>query len=123
MDPVLDRIRRVTDELHALESDLQKIGATSGDGPVPLLDEQSSIKLLSDLKVAVDNVRTFLWAYIERIADGNRMMLGQALHSARLNRVSAMLHMLNETEHQAAPGSPRSITDIVNAVIRSEPGK
>ena len=38
-------------------------------------------------------------------------------------RVSAMLRVLNETEHQAAMGAPRSITDIVNAVIRSEPGK
>src|SRR6059058_5723497 len=82
----------------------------------------ASLKLVSDLKVAVDNVRSFLWAYIEKVADGNRMMLGEALHSARLDRVSAMLRVLNETEHQAALGSPRSITDIVNAVIRNEPG-
>lgn len=123
MDPVLARIERVTAELNALEQDLNKIGASAGNGPVPLLDEQASLKLVSDLKVAVDNVRTFLWAYIEKVADGNRMMLGQALHSARLNRVSAMLRVLNETEHQAGLGTPRSITDIVNAVIRSEPGK
>jgi hypothetical protein len=121
MDPVLDRIRRVTEELHALERDLQQIGTTAGSGPVPLLDEEASIKLVSDLKVAVDNVRTFLWAYIEKVADGNRFVLGQALHSARLDRVSAMLRMLNETEKQGGLGAPRSITDIVNAVIRHEP--
>lgn len=123
MDPVLDRIQHVTEELNALEQDLQKIGHQAGAGPMPLLDEQASLKLVSDLKVAVDNVRSFLWAYIEKVADGNRMMLGQALHSARLDRVSAMLRVLNETEHQGALGSPRSITDIVNAVIRSEPKK
>jgi hypothetical protein len=123
MDPVLDRIQRVTAELNALEQDLQKVGSAPGSGPMPFLDEQASIKLVSDLKVAVDNVRTFLWAYIEKVADGNRMMLGEALHSARLDRVSAMLRVLNETESHAAMGSPRSITDIVNAVIRSEPGK
>jgi hypothetical protein len=123
MDPVLERIQRVTAELNALEQDLQKIGSASGGGAVPLLDEQASLKLVSDLKVAVDNVRSFLWAYIEKVADGNRMMLGEALHSARLDRVSAMLRVLNETEHQASLGAPRSITDIVNAVIRSEPGK
>jgi hypothetical protein len=122
MDHVLARIQRVTEELNALEQDLNKLGSSAGNGPVPLLDEQASLKLVSDLKVAVDNVRSFLWAYIEKVADGNRMMLGQALHSARLDRVSAMLRVLNETEHQAALGSPRSITDIVNAVIRNEPG-
>ena len=120
MDPVLDRIQRVTDELHALEQDLQKIEAASGAEHVGLLDEQASLRLVSDLKVAVDNVRHFLWAYIEKVADGNRMMLGEALHSARLDRVSAMLRVLNETEGSAAFGSPRSITDIVNAVIRNE---
>jgi hypothetical protein len=123
MDPVLARIQRVTEELNALEQDLQKIGVTDSPGPVPLLDEQTSLRLVSDLKVAVDNVRHFLWAYIEKVADGNRMMLGEALHSARLNRVSAMLRVLNETEHSASAGTPRSISDIVNAVIRHDSPK
>src|SRR4051812_17212983 len=123
MDPVLARIQRVTEELNALEQDLQQIGVTNSPGPVPLLDEQTSLRLVSDLKVAVDNVRHFLWAYIEKVADGNRMMLGEALHSARLNRVSAMLRVLNETEHSASAGTPRSISDIVNAVIRHDSPK
>jgi hypothetical protein len=120
MDPVLARIQRVTEELNALEIDLQKIGVAPGETAVPLLDEQASLKLVSDLKVAVDNVRHFLWAYIEKVADGNRMLLGEALHSARLNRVSAMLRVLNQSEQEGRFGSPRSVTDILNAVIKHD---
>src|SRR4051812_41347671 len=43
MDPVLARIQRVTEELNALEQDLNKIGTAAGNGPVPLLDEQASL--------------------------------------------------------------------------------
>src|SRR5258706_14884535 len=65
MDPVLARIQRVTEELNELEQDLNKIGTAGGKGPVPPLDEQARLKLVSDLQVAGDNIRRFLWAYIE----------------------------------------------------------
>ena len=62
-----------------------------------VLDELVDGDLLNDLKSAVDNVRHFLWAYIEATTQ-NPEDLKQAIQGYRMQRVTEMLRVLREHE-------------------------
>lgn len=117
MDPIMARIRRVTEELHAIERDLQRMPSDAKAAErIGLIDETESVALLGAFKVAVDNMRRFLWAYIEATSGSNASM-NEALQTARLMRVTELLRVLHENEAPTTGGA-RGISDIVDAVLK-----
>lgn len=117
MDDVMRRIRTVTGELHEIEQELEVAAqhATTSKHAA-ILDEQDSIALLGAFKVAVDNMRRFLWAYIEAVSVNDENMT-EALQTARLMRVTELLRVLRDVDTPAGPAATRGITEIVDSVM------
>jgi hypothetical protein len=116
MDSALAHIRNLTGELHLVQRELEeaaKGGASSVH--IGLLDEEETITLLADFKVTVDNMRRFLWAYLEAISVHDQSMT-EALQTARLMRVTELLRVLHDTEG-GAPNATRGISEMVDAVL------
>lgn len=121
MDPLLARIKHVTDELHGIEMDLLRAARETGKAGQahPILDEHETIVLISAFKVAVDNMRRFLWAYIEAASGGNGGDINYALQAARLNRVTELLRVLQDEPVTEGPGAEaRGISDLVDSVMK-----
>jgi len=117
MDPIMARIKRVTDELHSIETDLQRVARDANAAQhIGFIDETESVALLGAFKVAVDNMRRFLWAYIEATS-GSNVSMNEALQTARLVRVTELLRVLHENEAPTTGGA-RGISDIVDSVLK-----
>lgn len=117
MDDVMRRIRNVTQELHEVEQELEKAAEhATTSRHAAILDEQDSIALLGAFKVAVDNMRRFLWAYIEAVSVNDENMT-EALQTARLMRVTELLRVLRDGDSPVGMTSARGITEIVDSVM------
>ena len=119
MDSALAHIRNLTAELHLVQRELEE-AARDGAGSVHigLLDEEETTALLADFKVTVDNMRRFLWAYLEAISAHDRSMR-DALQTARLMRVTELLRVLQDGESNA-PAATRGISEMVDAVLANK---
>ncbi len=117
MDGVMRRIRQVTAELHEVEQELEEAAEhATTTTHAQILDEQDSIALLGAFKVAVDNMRRFLWAYIEAVSVNDQNMT-EALQTARLMRVTELLRVLRDGDAPSGMASARGITEIVDSVM------
>lgn len=120
MSEILRRIQHVTGELHALEIELHvAMLETSHEGlHAEVLDENDSVRLIGEFKVAVDTMRSFLYSYIELASTPRAKDLNYALQTARLNRVTQILHALRESDVPTSDGhTTRSLMDMVNDLI------
>jgi|SRR5579859_5751907 len=119
MEDVSTRIKRITDDLRAIELELRHVTFAN---PTPeqmrVVDELLGASLLADFKTAVDHMRQYLWAYIEAAAANGRD-LTTAIQGLRLQRVTEMLRVLREDMDDpslaAVPGS-RSFFEEINAI-------
>ena len=119
MEDVTVRIRRITDDLRAIELELRHATFTNATPEqMRVVDELLGASLLADFKTAVDHMRQYLWAYIEAAAANGRD-LTTAIQGLRLQRVTEMLRVLREDMDDpslaAVPGS-RSFFEEINAI-------
>ncbi len=119
MDDINIRIRRITEDLKAVQAELHKItffDATPEQ--MAIVDELLGAGLLGDFKNAVDQIRQYLWAYVEASAASGRD-LTTAIQGLRLQRVTEMLRVLREDMDDpslaAVPGS-RSFFEEISAI-------
>jgi hypothetical protein len=93
-----DRIAHVTEELRIIQRQLdeatRKVAARQ-----EMVDSLVAGDLLNDLKLAVDNMRQFLWSYIEATAQGPEEMKS-AIQGYRMQRVTEMLRVLRESDDE-----------------------
>ena len=116
MDSALAHIRNLTDELHVVQRELEEAAKVDPSNlHLGLLDEDETVALLADFKVTVDNMRRFLWAYLEAISIHDKSMT-EALQTARLMRVTELLRVLNDTE-AGTPTTTRGIAELVDSVL------
>lgn len=124
MDDVCARIRRITDELNALEMDLEwsKIEGASAEEQHRLLEEILSLELVGDFKAAVDKMRHLLWCYIESVAARNGSYnVDYGLQTHRLQRCTEMLQMLRTggTPELSSLPAAKPFFEQVSAVVDS----
>lgn len=98
MDDITKRIRRVTEDLRAIQEEL---GWAAIEDPTEgeqarLLDELLEKDLINDFKSAVDHMRHFLWSYIEAVSKKQGKDVDYALQAYRMQRVTEMLRILRE---------------------------
>ena len=98
MNEITERIARVTDELRIIQRQLdestRRVAARQ-----EMVDSLVAGDLLNDLKSAVDNMRQFLWSYIEATAEGPEEMK-TAIQGYRMQRVTEMLRVLRESDEE-----------------------
>lgn len=110
-----ERIRRVTDELRAIEEEISRIaglGVSSSEGAA-LVDELLTEDLLHEFKGSVDYMRHFLWSYIEAVSAGRENDVQDALLGYRMRRVTEMLRVMEEPLRSGVPTRvPESLSFI-----------
>jgi predicted RecB family endonuclease len=117
---VTTRIRRVTDDLRILQEQLDLAAHQAQAQRDKVLDELVDGDLMNDLKSAVDNVRHFLWAYIEATTQ-NPDDLKSAIQGYRMQRVTEMLRVLREHESPEMHNIPeaRSFFEEINSIAHA----
>ena len=114
LSDITNRIRRVTEDLQALQVELDEATRKAETAQRhAVVDELVEGDLLDDLKNAVDNVRHFLWSYIEATTE-NPADLRSAMQGYRMQRVTEMLRLLKDepqlAKTQQAHSSSRNST-------------
>jgi hypothetical protein len=114
------RIRRVTDDLQVIQSELSH-AAEHGASPEErerVMREIDDLKMLNDLKAAVDHMRHLLWSYIEA-SSKKGADVERTLQAVRMQRVTEMLKILAPTVDEEQPmqaPEAQSFLDMVQLI-------
>jgi hypothetical protein len=119
-------MKRVTDDLRVIQEELQRLASESGDHEQhsKIVDQLLDMEMISEFKLAVDNVRQYLWAYIELTTQRSGGNVDYTLQSFRLQRITEMLKVLREHGDEL-PNLPEArtffeeITKITNTTVDS----
>jgi hypothetical protein len=96
---MINRIRRITEELQAMHAEISSQTSPDSIGPrQSVFDEADAMELLTDFKLAIDQLRSALWLYIKDFSDRPD---DPALKATHLLRATEMLHAL--TQYQQSP--------------------
>ena len=128
MSDLTRRIRRVTDDLHAVQDVLN--AAARPDAPASerdaVMEELINMRVLDEFKASVDNMRHLLWSYIEASNAKNTHGVSHTLQQVRMQRVTEMLRILQpNVEESKVAVSPESksffevIQKIANSAVES----
>ena len=115
------RIRRVTDDLQAIETELN--AAAQADAPPrrreEIMRQLADTAMLNAFKGAVDHMRHLLWSYIEASSKKDKDV-AQTLQAVRMQRVTEMLKILAPTVDEDAKSTPEgeSFLDLVNQIAQ-----
>jgi len=92
MPDLSTRIRRVTEDLRAIQEELNEAANSDNDRLTQAMDQMLKVELINEFKAAVDHMRHLLWVYIESTTTGGQRAL--ALQQIRMQRVTEMLRIL-----------------------------
>ncbi|MDP9267807.1 MAG: hypothetical protein M3P27_05710 [Acidobacteriota bacterium] len=118
MSDITARILRVTEDLQVLQTELDEATRKASTQRQAVVDELVEGDLLDDLKHAVDNVRHFLWAYIEATSE-NPADLRTTMQGYRMQRVTEMLRMLKEEPELAQSHQAHSFFQEINNIANT----
>ena len=124
MSDLTRRIRRVTDDLHAVQDVLN--AAARPDAPVSerdaVMEELINMHILDEFKASVDNMRHLLWSYIEASNAKNVHGVSHTLQQVRMQRVTEMLRILQpnvEESKMAASPESKSFFEVIQKIANS----
>ncbi len=121
MSDLTSRIRRVTEDLQAIEKELNR-AAEPGAHPEMrnvLMDELLNSGLIDRFKNSVDHMRTLLFSYIEAAASQGRYSVYDTLQAIRMRRVTEMLRVLQpavENRRNTTNTDLKSLMEMVNKI-------
>jgi hypothetical protein len=124
MSELTNRIRRVTEDLHAVQEVLNS--AAQPNAPAAerdaVMEELISMRILDEFKTSVDNMRHLLWSYIEASNTKNAHGVAATLQHVRMQRVTDMLRILQpnmqESKMAASPES-KSFFEVIHKIASS----
>lgn len=108
MHPLRLRAAHIAVELRELQTQL----ATADHTPEQVVQDQSTLELIRELKSAVDAMRQILWKYIDTSVAGCPKQADAAL----LNSATAMLRSLN-AQNVHSSEADASFIETVSAVV------
>lgn len=119
MSELTTRIRRVTEDLQAIQAEL--VAATRPEAPdgerERILRELAGSDLLHEFKSGVDHMRHLLWSYIESARKDENIQ--RTLERVRMKRVTEMLNILEpdvaERKMNASPEAD-SFFDVIQKI-------
>ena len=122
MKELTSKVQRVKGDLRTIQEQLELLNSpgTSTSERVQALDELLSVELLEEFKAAIDEMRSFLWSYLEAHAwqsEENAVSLAESLRKQRAAEALRILH--NGPDKHAKDDSVfQSIQDIAEATIK-----
>src|SRR5205807_1057167 len=100
---MISRIRKITEELQGMHAEISsQISPDSSGQKQFAFDEANAMELLTDFKLAIDQLRSVLQLYVEAFSD--RTEQDPALKTTHLLRATEMLRALSQ------PQSARSVS-------------
>jgi hypothetical protein len=124
MPELSTRIRRITQDLHAVQEQLSS--AARPDAPASLRDsvmeEMVNAEMISEFKTAVDHMRHLLWSYIEAASSKGQLDVSDTLQNVRMQRVTEMLRILQPTVDGAKKtpsAEAKSFFEVINTIANS----
>jgi len=95
MDQTLTRIRQITEELYLVRDDLNKRAASHpAELSSALFDSNASNELVA-FKAAVDELRQFLWHYLNDFLGNPENAIGDKLREYQMRRAAQLLLALS----------------------------
>jgi len=93
---VLDRIRKITGELEAIQAEMHsELTEPATDNQLTkFFEDSSAAQVLNDFKVEIDQLRRILWFYIEEAAEKPLSALEQEQQANHLQRVTELIRAL-----------------------------
>ena len=105
MDDITRRMRHITEELQEMQQRLQEALLEGPIGPENIGPPEDPVSLeeVKDFKTGIDQMRQFLWFFVEAVDDDTGEKLIQLLrHAARTdNRVLGTLDQINSASDYA----------------------
>jgi hypothetical protein len=98
-----DRIREVSDELCSIQKEMNRMlmrAISEGQGS-PAYDHASALSTLADFKLVVDQLRQFLWFYMQvvnesEISEETARVLRRAQHDPRTDGETYAINFLRQ---------------------------
>src|SRR5882724_10386272 len=123
MSDLTSRIRRVTEDLQAIQDELNKAAEPGADPAArnAIMEEMLNVELIDRFKGSVDHMRTLLFSYIEAAASEGRQSVYDTLQAIRMRRVTEMLKILQpavENRRNTSNMDIKSLMDIVNQIAK-----
>lgn len=95
MDSTLTRIRQITEELYLIRDELNRRAATQpAELSSALFDSDASNELVA-FKAAVDELRQFLWHYLNEFLGKPEKALGDRMREYQMRRAAQLLLALS----------------------------
>jgi hypothetical protein len=124
MSELTARIRRVTEDLKAIQEQLSS--AARHDAPAAerdaAMDEMLNVELINEFKTSVDHMRHMLWSYIEASSSKGKLPVSSALQSVRMQRVTEMLKILQpsvDNAQNASSPEAKSFFEVIHNIANS----
>lgn len=106
MDKTLTRIRLITEELYLVRDELNKRAATQpGELSSALFESDASNELVA-FKAAVDELRQFLWHYLNEFLGKPDGALGDRLREYQMRRAAQLLLALSAAHSYQIKSNP-----------------
>lgn len=121
------RIARATQDLRALEQQLQSLAFADSAAQVALA--QLDLQAMLELKGVLDHLRDILWAYIEVLGANGDLNVGTTLQTTRMQRAADMLRNVRQSFSPGLAQTPEAaglfdeIQSIVTDVLERQPSK
>jgi hypothetical protein len=116
-DHILKRIKIVTRELEAIQSDIyDKVSAGRINDP-KLRDDSVAARVLSEFKAALDQLRTMLWLCTEHTPETAEDALERGQRLARTTEMLRSLAPHSQSGVQSSAREPSSFFDRLDRVI------
>jgi hypothetical protein len=116
-------IRRVTDDLHHIQSTLVEAAHpdSAGEFREKVMQELVDVNIVDELKSAVDHMRHLLWSYIDASAEPGSNV-SESLQKIRMQRVTEMLRVLQPSvEERSVVQTPvaESFFQLIHEIANS----
>lgn len=122
---LVNNLQTLTGELTALHGDLYWLamqGQEAAGKAAPAAE--LNVKLLTDLKGAVDNMRVLLWDYLESASEVSPEQVQEGLEEQKVQRVARFLELLRDRlgRTPAVVDQPLSFIERISATVKQRLG-
>ncbi|HLJ86521.1 MAG TPA: hypothetical protein VKZ53_06840 [Candidatus Angelobacter sp.] len=112
------RLLAITNELESLHEEFywMVLPEHAGSAPPQLVNELS-VAQIANLKLALDNMRDFLWKYMDAAVRADSSKAQEVTDIDQLRRSTQFLRLLREGLTTQTPGQPVSFIERISAEV------
>jgi len=122
VNELVTNLKALTGELTARHGDLYWLAMQGQDPEGKPVTGELNVKLLTELKGAVDNMRLLLWDYIATASQVDPQRVQEGMEMVRLQRTSRFLEILRDRLGRGREQQPESFIERISAAMNKRLG-